>query len=111
MEYFIEDVDTNEWYRFPIGEMPTVHSSLTGWDKPDPLNQDYWTKNPLEAFSPFKTKEDAEKFLNEMIAADNLSLCKSDIGFEKRNLIITEHEFVDKCSCRKGIECCDKCSN
>ena len=111
IKYFIEDTETKEWYHYPFDLIPTVHSSLTGWDKPEPLNKDFWTINPQEAFSYFENKEAAESFLKSMIDRDDLSLCKSDVGFEKRNLIITEHEFVGKCTCRKGIECCDKCSN
>lgn len=63
IKYFIEDTETNEWYYFPIELIPTIHSSKTGWDKSEPLNKDYWTKDPHKAFSPFEDKEEAEKYL------------------------------------------------
>lgn len=111
IKYFIEDAETNEWYRYPFGEIPTEHSSKYGWDKPEPLNEAYWTRNPNEAFSFFETRQQAEYYLKSMVDIDSLILYKGDVGFEKRTLIITEHEFVDKCTCKKGIECCDKCSD
>lgn len=91
MKYFIEDVETNEWFRFDPELMPTVHTYGKGWDKPDPVNKDYWTIDPNEALS-FEKQEDAETFLNEII--NSYSLCKSDVGFEKRKLTITEHLFI-----------------
>lgn len=92
-KYFIEDTDTHEWYTYPFDLIPTTHSSQTGWDKPEPQNQAFWTKDPEEAFSYFKDKEAAEKFLQAMIDRNDLNICKGETGFEKRNLIITEHEF------------------
>jgi hypothetical protein len=104
VKYFIEDIDTNEWYHFPIELIPTVHSSKTGWDKPEPLNKEYWTKDPNKAFCYFENKEEAEKFLQDMINRGNLSICKGETGFEKRNLIITEHEFVASLPSSPGKE-------
>ena len=93
MKYFIEDIETHEWYCLPIG-VPTVHIYGKGWDNPDPLNKDYWTTDPNKAFSFFKDKDDAEKYLTEMKLRDSFTLYKNEIGREKRNLIITEHEFI-----------------
>jgi len=95
VKYFIEDIDTNEWYCYPFELMPSVHSNKTGWDKPEPNNCEYWTKDPNHAFSFFKNKADAELFLKEKMDKKDLSFCKGETGFEMRNLKVTEHLFVD----------------
>src|SRR5574343_1002343 len=95
-KWFIEDAETGEWYRNTIGLHPTVHTYGKGWDKPELMSEDYWTKNPLEAFCYFKDKADCEKFINDALTKKPIRLEYMKIGQYDvpRVLIATEHEFV-----------------
>lgn len=87
--YFIEDVDTNEWYKIKLNDYSR------------------WTRDPLEAFN-FKTIESAENFLKAGLKTrDGFNQYKSIInyhfikGFDHvqkidipRNLQVTEHQFI-----------------
>jgi hypothetical protein len=87
--YFIEDVDTNEWYKITLNDYPR------------------WTRDPLEAFN-FKTIESAENFLKAGLKTrDGFNQYKSIINYDfikgfdhvqkidiPRNLQVTEHQFI-----------------
>jgi len=109
MKYFIEDTDTHLWYRNTISLGPTVHTYGQGWDKPELQDEDYWTNDPHQAFDFFKSKEEAELWLTKLLDKKYYWFQNDDRSM--KNLIITEHEFVNhKCTCIKGVECCNECS-
>lgn len=95
-KWFIEDAETGEWFRNTLHLEPTVHTFGKGWDKPPLMSQDYWTKDPLQAFSWFKDKNDCETFIKEALNKKPMRLEYMKIGQYDvpRILIATEHEFV-----------------
>ncbi len=93
-KYFIEDTETWLWYRNTLHLQPTEHTFCKGWDKPDLLPREYWTRDPIQALS-FGSQREALEFLGKMISFGSLQFM-ADKYAELKHLAITEHEFVDK---------------
>lgn len=105
IKYFIEDLDTQEWYRnVPFCEEPTIHTFGKGWNNPMPQR---WTKDPLQALSFNTRKEGADILVNftKMTVGANgfiglhLYECVKEVDMINyrdipKNLVITEHEFL-----------------
>ena len=100
-KYFIEDIDTGLWFK------DILQVNLFDENVFESLSQeDEWTNDPHKAFYAFNSKEAAEEFLADGIKSNLVSFLNHGVN---RNLIVTEHEFVGNCNCKKG-ECCDKCA-
>lgn len=106
IKYFIEDLDTHEWYRnVPFCEERTVHTFGKGWNNPEPQR---WTQDPLQALAFNTRKEGADVLVNftKREVGENGFIRLHIYEFVKemdivhhrdipRNLVITEHEFIE----------------
>lgn len=96
-KYFIEDADTHEWYWFRLSGL---HHTGRGCNclKCLGIETSGFTNDPDKAWG-FTKKEHAEDYLKDGIGTDgkylnNMDFYKGHIGYERRKLIVTEHEFV-----------------
>jgi len=99
--YFIEDLDTNEWY---CVDFRMRHSHDGKKDLPQ------WTKDPLKAFA-FRSRKDANEILikglemrigglnGEFLVINYVCFIKKHdakiLRDIPKNLAVTEHEFVN----------------
>lgn len=88
-KYFIEDLDTGEWY-YNVMRLPQGHTAHTTIYYP---KERYWTNNPEEALQ-FDDKVLIKNILDAMLKEENSNLMTDTYGIFKR-LAITEHEFVN----------------
>lgn len=94
-KYFIEDTETNQWFANTLHLQPKIHTFGRGWDKPFVSAEQYWTSDPNQAFCWFKDRQDAQEFLDKNIREGYLEFMKLGTNNVLRDLIVTEHEFVD----------------
>lgn len=99
-KYFIEDLDTNLWYRNAMTlKLPSVHTFGKGWDCPDPLPSEWWTNDPHLALQ-FDKADEAIEFMNKGLKrVGSLGQFTETVNFSNglgmaKQLVITEHEFV-----------------
>jgi len=87
--YFIEDLDTHEWY---YNTLRLRFAHTTAEEQYSYPKEQYWTKDPLCAMS-CDSKEIMGQILDGMITRKDCNIMTDKYGEFKR-LEITEHEFV-----------------
>jgi hypothetical protein len=87
--YFIEDLDTHEWY---YNTLRLRFAHTTAEEQYSYPKEQYWTKDPLCAMS-CDNKEIMQQILDGMITRKDSNIMTDKYGEFKR-LEITEHEFV-----------------
>jgi hypothetical protein len=97
-KYFIENLNSRLWYVFAFN-LEIIITSRNHPPTPMPEEKDFWTNDPLSAWS-FDSRENAQKYIDDIniLAKYRGYVDKKNSldtpGWNLKNCIVTEHEFI-----------------